>query len=423
MSVKPACKVYPLVALAALGSYSSTAWAQDDVIGQSVRDRARTQFAPIPINLSGIQVRPSIESDIAYDDNIFARNDLRRDDGIITVAPQLNAQREAGLFDFDVTIGSQHRRYFNTASENVDDFRATTRVGYGEQTDTRADLRVAYAIQSEDRSRIDASTDTSVRARFEDLDADFSASQRFGAFGVRGNLRYRDVNYLDQRNTNGELVDFSFRDFSIHEAGATLSYAPYANSEIFLAGKYEGRDFVTPEPGNPNAYPFDRSAEGFRIEAGIRRQVSALLFLRLQAGYLRYEFDDPQLQTVSGLAFDAEVLWNVTPLTSVEIRAQRALDENASPDFAGNRRTEVAARIDHELLRNLILTADSRISQSSPVGGLSSSTRYDAAIGAEYLLSRRFRLVASARHEERSSNDSDIEFSRNIVRAGLRFVF
>ncbi|QNE04878.1 outer membrane beta-barrel protein [Croceicoccus marinus] len=407
----------------ALGSYSSAAAAQDDVIGQSVRDRARTQFAPVPVYLSGFQIRPSIEADIGYDDNIYARNDIRRDDGIVTVSPELNAQRNVGRFDFDLTLDSEHRRYFDTSSENADNFRGIARAGYGERNDTRADLRVSYAIQSEDRSRIDSISDTSVRGRFEDLDADLSASQRFGPFGVRGNLRYRDVDYLDRRNTSGELIDFSFRDFSIHEAGATLSYAPYQNSEIFVAGRYERRDFVEPDPANPNAYPFDRSADGFRVEAGFRQQVSALLFLRMQAGYLRYKFDDPQLQTVSGLAFDAEVLWNVTPLTSIEIRAQRALDENASPDFAGNRRTELAARVDHELLRNLILTADARISHSSPVGGQSSSTRYDGALGAEYLVSRRFRLLASAHHEQRSSNDSNIEFSRNIVRAGLRFVF
>ena len=423
MSGKLSTSTCALIAFALVGSYSSRACAQDDVIGQSVRDRARTQFAPVPLNIAGFQIRPSIDGEVAYDDNIYARNDLRRDDAIVTVAPRLRAQRDDGLFDFDLALESEHRRYLSTASENADDFRSIARVGYGDRNDTRADLRVSYAVQSEDRSRIDAISDTSVRGRYGDFDADLSAGQRLGAFGIRGNLRYRDVSYLDRRNTSGDLIDFSFRDFSIREAGATLSYAPYQNSELFVAGKYERRAFAAPDLNDPNSFPFDRSADGFRLEAGFRRQVSALLFLRVQAGYLRYNFDDPQLKTVSGLAFDAEALWNVTPLTSIEVRAQRALDENASPDFAGNRRTEATARIDHELLRNLILNAEVRLSHSSPVGGLSSSARFDGAVGAEYLISPRLRLLASARHEQRNSNSSNIEFSRNIVRAGLRFVF
>jgi len=383
------------------------------------------EFQPQPIRAGSFELRPSITAGAEYNDNIYAREDFEEDDVILRVSPQLKVSRDYGLLDIDFDLASEHQRYLQNENEDSDDYRGSARITYGEGTDTRLSAMVSYRDQSEDRSRIDAISDVSVRGRFSDLEAALSARQRFGSLTAEVTGRYRDRDYDNVTDTSGVVHDYSFRDFKSYAAEGTIGYSRSGSSRLFVAGRYLRKeyDLRAGDPAFDPAIRFDRSAKSYRIEAGYSRQISALLFFSAQAGYLRYDLDDPRLPTVSGFAFDTRLLWNATPLTTVEIAARRAIDETASPDFAGVRRTEFAARLDHEILRNLIFSVDGRYSDLSPIGISANTDEFDFGLRAEYKLSRRFSFLGYARHRERDSDSPTLDFSGNVVGASIRYGF
>jgi len=401
------------------------ALAQADVRGQSVVDRSRPEFDSKPININGIEVTPTVTIGATYDSNILARSDIVISDALVTVEPRLVASLDRGLANVTFDLRSYHARYLSTPRENTDDFSGSTRVVYGDSTDTRLETFVEYSKQSESRSSIDSVADTAVRGRFEKIVAGLGATQRFGSFTAQIHGGINRLNYFDVRDSSGAFRDFSHRDFTAYYARGELAYSRSGSSSLFMTGEYRRREYDL-SPGNPAFDPavrFDRSGDSFTVEMGYQRQVTSLLFARAGIGYLNYRFDDQRLPEVSALAFHGSLLWNVTPLTSIQAYARRSVDETVAPDLAGVTRTEFSLKADHELRRNLILSASARYADLSPIGLGRASHDYTLRVSATYLKSRRWRLSAFAQQRSRTSADPVRSFDATTFGISVTYGF
>ncbi|MEJ2459993.1 MAG: outer membrane beta-barrel protein [Novosphingobium sp.] len=165
------------------------------------------------------------------------------------------------------------------------------------------------------------------------------------------------------------------------------------------------------DPLQPTA--LNRDSKGLRVEGGFRFDITSLLYGEVRAGYFQRNYADPTLEDTSGLSFGADLLWNVTPLTTLKVGADRRVDEAASTTIAGNRTTQFDASVDHELLRNLILSGDFMYRRIAPLGPLRASDEFYARAGARILLNRQLSIRASYRYAKRNSNVAARAFSEN----------
>ncbi|MBX7483657.1 outer membrane beta-barrel protein [Qipengyuania sp. 6D47A] len=403
-----------------MAGYGTTpAAAQQDVQNQSVADRSRPDYTPEPIYVGGIAIEPTVVAGVQADNNIYARDDLKRGDALATLEPRVRATLDTGMLQTTFDVRSFHARYFSTAEENTDGFSAAGLAVYGDVTDTRVEGYLEYTNRSEDRSRIDSLTDTLVRGRYERSIARLGVRQRFGFLSLSGSAGVRRLDYPSVTDSNGVLQDYSNRNQTNWTLSGEANYSRSGQSSFFVVGQYNRRlyDIRLGDPEFDRITDFDRSAHGYRLEVGYARQITSLLYLKAQVGILRFDFDDPLLPTISGPAFDLSALWNVTPLTSIQGSLRRSIDESVGPDNAGIARTELSVTVDHELLRNLILSADGRFADLSPAGDFSPSTEYDARLSARYLVDRNWSIDGFAQYLARDTESASRNF--NAVSAGV----
>ncbi|HJS79521.1 MAG TPA: outer membrane beta-barrel protein, partial [Vitreimonas sp.] len=81
--------------------------------------------------------------------------------------------------------------------------------------------------------------------------------------------------------------------------------------------------------------------------------------------------------------------------------------------------TRFGARVDHELRRNVILTAGARLANREFLADdrEDDHMRYDA--GVDWIVNRRVALEARVEHEEVDSNAPLVEFDENRVTLGI----
>mgnify|MGYP003673920477 FL=1 len=115
-----------------------------------------------------------------------------------------------------------------------------------------------------------------------------------------------------------------------------------------------------------------------------------------------------------------DLTWNVTPLTTVIGGFTREVSETTLAAASGTLKTEYKVSVDHELLRNLILSARAAMSTEEFEGIAREDDYLNAGIGAKYMLNRNFSLVLDYDYEERDSNVAGSDYETNKILLRLR---
>lgn len=411
------------VGVAAAALPASGAFAQqDDVQSVSVADRARPEYEALGIMVGGFRLLPRLDLTAEYNSNVFAAPSAPDGDVVLTVAPSITAEMRTPLYTVAVSGAIARDRYLSNQDENQTSYRLETRGAYGLGTATRLRASALYSRSAEQRGSLSSYSQSARPIRLTDIVATAEAEHEFGPVTAAIDSRFRRVAYSRGLDPLGQPLDYEFRNFRSYRIGGRVGFSRTGSSQLFVAGSVDRRNYDL-RPGDPGFDPItgiDRNARGRRIEIGYRRQVSALLFASIQAGYLHVSYADAKLKDIDAVSFRGDLLWNVTPLTTVTARLSRAIDETVSPLSAGNLRTEGVIGADHELLRNLILSAELRYADIAPVGDGASSREIEGGVEARYLLSRRLSLFGTARHFSRSSDNRSIAYDNRVASIGVR---
>ena len=406
-----------------LAAMPGTALAQDDVQGQSVSARNAEEYAPKPIRIGSFEAFPSINFAAEYNDNaLVTPNNGRRSDVIFTLSPRLQLRDNRPDRNISIDLSAGVRKFASIKTEDSEQFSVAARGTWGLGTATQ--YRASAQVNRSTEDRRDAGSFNSVLQPivFTDLNAQAGIEHAFGPIRLSVDGSARAVRYDGLTRIGREQFDLSFRDFEVFRSTTRLSYTRSRDREVYLLLTVDDRSYDSAPitSGGDPLFPFDRSSRGGRLELGYRQQITELLYLDLRAGYLLRDFKDPGLDNTTGLAFDANLLWNVTPLTSIEVGAQRRVDETVNPLVSGLVRTEATAKIEHELKRNLLLTARGSYAKLDQLDSTNDGDQWSVATEASYRLNRHWGLSLRAEHYQRSGIFS---FSQNQVGIGLRYSF
>ena len=151
---------------------------------------------------------------------------------------------------------------------------------------------------------------------------------------------------------------------------------------------------------------------------------TGIIFGEFFIGYQRQEFDDGTLETIAGPSGGVDIDWNVTPLTTVSIGVVQEIGDTTQAGSSGINRTTGGVRVDHELLRSLILSADASL-EYEDFGGID-RTDYTTEFGleAKYFLNRYLFASGGYSFRMRQSNSAVAEeFDQHIgfVRLGVQY--
>jgi hypothetical protein len=401
-----------------------------DTFGASVTSREASRLRQGGVRTGSFLVLPSVQFDLAYNDNIRATETNPVSDGIATIRPQVAIESNWNNHSFRLDGRYQRSANFENSSENASEYGtvANGRLDISRQTQLSGTLE--YNRLAERRGDLGSFQSTAERVKFSTFGGALRLDQRLGDLTVRAEGRVQRWRYDDVRLQSGAMLDQRFRDFDVVSGSLQTGYSISPITQVFARATVETRRYDL-RPGDIGFDPItgvDRSADSYRLEFGVQRELTQLLLATVRFGYLNFRYPDPTVQDLNVFAYFGTVRWNVTPLTSIYLDTERSVDETVSPVTAGNLRDEVRLRVDHELLRKLVVTGRARLGWINPsvtnggagfIFGKSRERQFE--VEARYYLKDRFRLQFAARHQARTSDANFFNFKSNTVSVGLHY--
>jgi hypothetical protein len=388
-------------AVASLVAYGAAGQEPDPNV--SVTSRARPDYDPLGIRARGFLIYPSVTVQGAYDDNVLATNDDEEDDFIFTFSPRIAVRSNFPRHSLNFTVQSDVGRYVDQTNEDFWDYGATL----GGRLDITRDNRLtaAAAVGREHESRDDPD-DPGADVADEPVEYYVFAGQlgfeqdfnRFN-FGLLGNF--------DRNDYNEEDANEDERDRNLFGGRVRTGYFISPRINAFLQGGFEReqRDASNRTGQDNNVY-----------SAGVGTAIdfTALLFGEAFVGWSLQEYDESDLDSEDGLNYGVNLTWNPTALTSLQLTGKGGF----TPSNVGssNLESQIGLRVDHELLRNVLIGGQIRYTRDDFQNASGRvDNRYDVGPDVTYLINRYLSVGAGYVFTKQDSDESDEEFTRNVI--------
>lgn len=369
----------------------------------SIVDRARPDNTAPPLTWGRFEVTPRVGAEVEAIDNVFASDQLDVSDVTIAINPSvLIAQRRSDrFFSLDVSTG-----FVKFLNETVDDrFRAQVRgqarLGLG----TRTRPFFGFEFRRNDARNVARVNLSNIEQplKLTSYGGNFGVEQEFGPFTATAEGRFRRTTFDGVFVAGQTQVDARIRDFDLLAGRARLSYSVNPEQRFYVEANFDRRDFPSSALNFP-ALPVlqgNRSSETVAIRVGYARQLTELLLLDVNVGYLKQEFDDPRFSGPSAYSFDGRLYYSPSKLTRFQLRASRTVDDTVNPLFTGLLRTEFSVGVEHELRRNLFLSTEARYVKLDSSNNTANGSEYLLTGTARYYFTRNVLLRLQAEYFRR----------------------
>ena len=366
----------------------------------SVRDRPRPELEPLRIRAGAFTLAPKATAAVTSDDNIYATKNNETDDLIGTLIGEIAATTNWSRHDVTASVKVQNDSYQDNSNEDATTYNAKV----AGRLDVMRDFALVgganfeHDVEARTASGI-ASTTLAKPVRYDISGFDLGGARAFNRLRLTGAYAYRDANYEDARDLNGLVVDQDYRDHTTQRASLRGDYAVSPNTALFVKWAGNRRDYDTPALGG-----YNRDSDGYELTAGADLDLTGVIRGQVQVGYLSQDFEDINTSDISGFDASGEIEWFPTQITTVTFRAAREVQDTGLITSPAALATTGGVQVDHELLRNLLLTGRYEYSTSDYQRIDRKDDRSAAVFGVNYLANRHFNVQLFYSYLKQSSS-------------------
>lgn len=412
---------HPVAAQTASGALRSAQNATVDLFARDrsvpVRQRSRPEYEALGLPLGAFSAFPKLELGLEHNDNIYATGTGAVSDEIWRVRPELNVVSNWPRHSVSAYARASLTRYQSYDDENSNDWGlgASGRLDFARQTTVAFGTDFARAAESR------ASTSTPVAAaepiEYDVASAFIAGSSTGGRLRLSGRADLRSFDYKDGVTVLGAVIDQDQRDRTIVSGLARADAAISPAAALFVQITGNDRDYDVPTSPTYAA----RDSSGYEFLTGVNFELGAVARGEFAVGYISQSFDQAAFSDVDGFGARASFEWFPTQLTTVTLSASRTVEDSAIAGSGGYLSTGGSIQIDHELLRNLIVSANLNLANDEYEGIDRTDDRFTATIGATYFVNRRLGVnVAASRFDQSSSGAfAGTEFDQNRLMVSL----
>lgn len=371
----------------------------------SVTERGQPEFDPEPVRVGSFDVNASLGASAEYNDNVFAQPTNQQSDTILRVQPEVEARSNWTVHELAAGVSVDHREYADNGSETATDFGAFANGRVDVSRNFQFRLGVDGAHVTEPRYQA-ASFGGAEPASFDNYGAFAQAIYRQDRLQIEGTVGATDQEF--------DQIDQRIRDNQDTYASARVSYAISPDIAVFVQARHAEMD-----------YSFsDREGTRQTIDAGVNFELAAPIRGEIAIGQFKDDRDLAIYEDTSGLNVSANVQWFPTQLTTVTFSANRGAFDPGLVTSATAVSTVYGVRVDHELLRNVLLFGSLRQENAEYEG--TAIDREDKAtsfaLGAAWKLNKNARLevAASTRSQDSSGASAGPDLDQNVISAGIR---
>ena len=401
-------KTLPLVVGAAvlLAGTSTTVIAQELKRGASILDRPKPELDPLGVRAGSFLIFPKVEVGTTYDDNVFATESDEEGDFLFQVLPTVTAQSGFSRHQLRFSAGADVGRYADNTSENYIDYFVTGSGRFDITGDAALLSNLSYRQLHEDRGDPDSPDTASEPIEFSRTNAELAYQQRFNRVTGRIGIGAENEDYDDVASITGETLDQDLRDKWAYSAVGQVGYDLYPGYQPFLRFTYTRTEY---DEGTvkPNS-------DTYEAVVGTTLDLTNLLTGEIFVGYLSRSYDEEQFSNFTGLAYGLKLDYAVTQLTSISGNIERGVDEGFGIAPNPRERTTFQIGVDHELLRNLVLSALAEYQMDDYQNTNQEEDYYVLQAGATYNINRNLYLRGTYSYSTRDSNIAGSDYDRNL---------
>jgi hypothetical protein len=335
---------------------ASTAQAQDYNRGRnvSVLQRERPDYQALGIRSGGFTIFPRVEAGIEYTSNVFKTEDNEKSDVYAVVTPSLQALSNWGRHQLQAQAGLNIRQYASETSEDE--------LGWYLRTNGRLDV---YG-----ESYLTGGADVEhryIRRQDDDFPENAAGPLPYTSYGLNGRGLYqgggrirmglggfvRVDRFSDVDAVGGGRIDLDGRDITVLGGDLRGEYAVSPDTALFVQGSVTDNNYRV----GGGVFGPDRDASETKVLAGASFDLTALMRGEIGVGYLRRNYSNQAYQNISGLAIDGTLEYFPTELTTLTMTIRREVQDSIIRGEGGYVNMGGSLRVDHELLRNVLLKA------------------------------------------------------------------
>jgi hypothetical protein len=387
----------------------------------SVSQRPHPGYDAVPVPLGGFLVLPHLDAGVEYNDNIYAVDTGQKSDTIWTVNPQVDLQSNWNRHYLGAFVRSATREYSRSSAESTTDYQVG---GQG-----RLDVGSFGALSAggdtgeltEPRTSPSTSHGATHPVRYQQSDGFFSAVQQLNRVRLTGRVDIANFDYHNGVDPQGHSVLEDDRDHTDYVYSGKAEYAISPDTALYLFGAYNDHQYRL----KPPAVGFNRESHGEQVAGGANFDITKQVRGDIQIGWMRQEFSAPGFRPYSGVSALGTVEWFPSELTTVTFTGSRQVADSAAAGSAIFIASAGAAQVDHELLRNLILTGKIGYEEDAYQGVARVDHLVNGYVGARYLMNRNVGLTVGYTYNNNDSTGAarGPEYSVNRIMASLNLRF
>lgn len=411
---------------------------QTDLEQLSVAQRPRPDYDPLGIRVGSFLIFPTFGLLGTYDSNIFAAPNDVKGDFYTSLDPGVSVRSDWNNHSLNFVAGGDFRRYATQTSENENNGLAALTGRLDVQRDFYFLGEINYQLQHEDRSTPDTLFNQKNPTEYQQAGAALASVYNSGRIGLRLDGK---INYFTYDNgitsLNVPIIETDRNRFE-YVVTPRVSYEIIPGYSAFIKTPVNWVEYQS----TSNQFGYNQSSHGYEFDAGTAVKITNLIVGEVYAGYLRQDFDGgesaanvaaglPPLQPTSGVSFGGNLLWNITELTSLRGNLSRSVQQSYFIPAAGPGQappgsyteSSVSLTAEHELLRNVILNGLVGYINDAWQGNPRVDNSYQASLGVKYLINRYFNASLNASYNQRVSNVTLGDYTREIITARLNTQF
>jgi hypothetical protein len=365
----------------------------------SVRQRPRPDYEATGQKAGGFTVYPRVTVDLEHNDNIYAVATGKTDDNIWRVKPEVAVRSDWSRHALGFFAGGNIIRYADKGTEDAEEYTlsANGRIDIARGSNITGSVQTQHLV--EPRTAPTAPTASGAPVEYDLNQGSVSLTKEFNRLRLVGRLEDRDYNYDDVRNVAGTgVVDQDFRDRNEFTYGGKAEYAVSPDTALYVSATGNKKDY------DSKAVATNRTSDGYVLGVGANFDVSELVRGDLQVGYMKQSYDNPAFKNISGFSAAGRVEWFPTQLTTVGLNGSRSIEESTATGSQGYISNNIGASIDHELLRNVLLSAAVSHGKDNYKGVDRDDKRDNFSATATYLLNRRVGLFLTYNYLKQDSS-------------------
>jgi hypothetical protein len=383
----------------------------------SVSQRPHEGYEALGIRAGAFILWPKLTTTGEYNDNIYAQSTGKESDAVWHVTPEVDLTSNWSRHSLQAYARTTFNRYSDHTTENTDDYS----VGANGQLDVLRNAQINGGVDwsrfTEPRTSSGSPADSLHPVQYTVGSVYASGAEEFNRLRLSGRLDLREFNYFNGVDTTGAQVFEDDRDRTLTIATARADYAVSPDTALFVEVAGNKRDYRLASP--PAAQ--DRDSSGVEALVGANFDISALMRGEVGVGYLKQNYDASNFKDISGLGVRGQVEWFPTQLVTATFTGSRTLEDAGIVGSSGYLSTNIGARVDYELLRNVLLGAQVGYGDDNYRGVDREDKRTTFGLNATYLLNRNIGVTVGYNYFKQNSSGTDggNDFKVNKIGATL----